>query len=732
VAEVSSGFFQFIFGEETGYLCVATLNARNRGFQEAFFSYPDDVDSAVKHCERQMFVAEVYFCPTLLREPKRQKEYVDTSLVLWADADDCHPDNFNVRPTLIVESSPKRWQTYWRLDKAIHATDAESLNKRIAYAHAEQGADKSGWDLTQLLRVPGTNNHKRAQTEGIHKVRLTEAKPELKYPVETILQAYPAGEESAQAEQLPMPQGHLESAEDILERIKLSVNPRVWTLQTDVVEKGGRSQRLWQLMLLLFDAKLTAEEVFVVAWEAECNKFRIDNKGKDLFWKDVLRAKADYEGHGKAPATPVKIEDDYILIQNAPLLTQEERDWCRANPTLIEEYIEWAKGIGDAAWQYHQAGGFVILSTLLAGTVKLPTSFGTLLPNLWFMILADTTLTRKTTAMDMAIDLLVEVDPECVLATDGSIEGLMTSLSMRPGRPSIFLRDEFSGLLDALTKKDYMAGMLETLTKLYDGKFQKRVLRKETLEVRDPVLILFAGGIKERILSLLSFEHINSGFLPRFVFITAESDVTRLRPLGPPTQKTLGKRQELIAQLRKIWRHYNMTQADDPPENLPPGHFRLPKVWNAELTDEAWIRYNKIEAAMMETGLQSNVRDVMTPTFDRLCKSGLKAAVLLAAADRLEDKVVVTEQDLIRAFYYVEQWTMHTIEVIKNIGKTTQERTIEKVYGTIKRRPGILRSQLMQNFRLTAREADTILVTLEQRGLVNAERAGKGFKYSPL
>src|SRR5690606_32174212 len=116
--------------------------------------------------------------------------------------------------------------------------------------------------------------------------------------------------------------------------------------------------------------------------------------------------------------------------------------------------------------------------------------------------------------------------------------------------PSVFLRDEFSGLLEQMTKKDYMAGMAELLTKLYDGKMQKRILRKETVEVREPILILFAGGIKNKVTRILTHEQVSSGFMPRFIFITAESDISTLKPLGPPTQKTINTgdaiRNELI------------------------------------------------------------------------------------------------------------------------------------------------------------------------------------------
>ena len=64
-------------------------------------------------------------------------------------------------PTLTVESSPGRDQYYWKLTRLIPPGKAEELNRRLAYA---MDADKSGWDLTQLLKLPGTPNHKYRET----------------------------------------------------------------------------------------------------------------------------------------------------------------------------------------------------------------------------------------------------------------------------------------------------------------------------------------------------------------------------------------------------------------------------------------------------------------------------------------------------------------------------------------------------------------------------------------
>lgn len=459
--------------------------------------------------------------------------------------------------------------------------------------------------------------------------------------------------------------------------------------------------------------------MYTVVNESACNKYRRDHRDLRLLWKEVCRA----ESHVKSIQRQMNIA---VASDSKPLLTDNERKHLEETPTLIEEYCEWAKSLGDAAWQYHEVGAFVILSTLLAGFVRLPTSFGTLLPNLWFMILADTTLTRKTTAMDVAMDIVLDVDPDAILATDGSIEGLMQSLSARPGRASVFLRDEFSGLLEAMTKKDYYAGMQETLTKLYDGKFQRRVLRRETIEVRDPVLILFAGGIKTRIQELLRYDHVASGFVPRFLYVAAESDITKLRPLGPPTEFSLAQRDGLVDRFTKMRAHYDQ-QVD---LKIGDKVLRRPKKWDAKLTPEAWVHYNKYEADLVASGLDSDTPELLTPTMDRLAKSGLKMAVLLAAATRLQETVIVEEGDIIRAFKYIERWRQYTLELLESVGKGASERQLERIIASIKRHPGVGRSTLMQHNHLSSREATLIFETLLQRGLVTMDKRGRAEYYT--
>jgi predicted transcriptional regulator len=156
--------------------------------------------------------------------------------------------------------------------------------------------------------------------------------------------------------------------------------------------------------------------------------------------------------------------------------------------------------------------------------------------------------------------------------------------------------------------------------------------------------------------------------------------------------------------------------------------YEVQRKWDAELTPEAWHRYNELETQMLESGMNSQHPEVMTPVGDRLSKSILKAAVLVAAAEqkREDGKVIVEMVHLLRAIAYGEQWKVYSREVIQNIGKSTQEKIYDQMVMFINKHPGISRSRLMQNYRLNAREMSLILETLEQRGQIIRQARGRG------
>lgn len=708
-------FLRLLFSGGKGYICIAYAprNLDRKKFREEFFRFPEEVDDAVNLIDSLAQGHHVWFCPHLFTQRKRRKEFVAYTPCAWSDLDSCPPELLRVTPTITIQSSGARYQALWVFADRVDPDDAENLSQRIAYAHAQDGADRSGWDLTQLLRFPLTYNYKYAQTP---MVRIIEANTK-RYRLSDFdndydkVQAYTyVDRDMPSAEDLP-------DGDELLQANRLKMNPTIWRLyQEELPDDQSWSEPLWKLENLLFEAGFDAVGVYAIVRGAACNKYAREGMGSHLLWKDVCRAEARHKAEVDA------YETGKLDYQAKPLVTDEEREAVQAEDSFVERYIAWAKSLGDAAPQYHQAGAFTALSALLAGSVQLPTSFGTIKPNLWFMILADTTLTRKSTAMDIAMDLITEIDSNILMATDGSIEGLLTVLGTRPGQPSVFLHDEFSGLLEMITKKDYYAGMPELLTKLYDGKLQKRVLRKEMVEVKDPCLLVFAGGIKDKITSILNFEHVASGFMPRFIFITAESDITRVKPLGPPTDWTDDNRQAIMSELQDVYEFYGGSKTFI--VNGSDIRFSEPIKHDAKLTSEAWFRYNQIETQMLDAGVHSERPEIMTPVYDRLSKSILKAAVLLACSRQRNEVIEVEEKDIIRAAVYGESWRKFVREIMSSVGKGQAERLLDNIVRTVHRKPGVTRSYIMQSYHLNARDTTQVLETLEQRGLITRTKNG--------
>ena len=711
-------FFREIFGSASGYVCIAMIRRKpggdkNKDYQETFYQYPQQLSEMHEAIEKSKYDRDIYFCAQLLTKPHRNKTNIANCTCAWSDLDTCHPDRLLVRPTIALCTSPGRFQAFWCFEEPQAPDVGEDISRRIAYRHADDGADRSGWDLSQLLRVPGTRNFKYGEGPLAPAVEVVIQNNNKYRPDE--FAAYPQAE-GYEYTTIPMPTMLIEDGIKILERNSTRISGAAFTLFSQEVKEGERSQALFRLEMLCAEAGLQPEETFQICRDAACNKWKDE---PELLWRDVCRAYAVHKD---------TLSLQQVRREDVRFVTDEERQAIQANPTFVERYVEWGKTIGDAAHQYHKGAAFIALSAALSGSIYLQVKFGKIVPNLWLMILADTTLTRKSTAMNAVMDIVNEVDEALLMATDGSLEGFTTALSERSGRTSIFLKDEFTGLLESMMKKDYMAGMPEFFTALYDGSTQIRRLRKEEIKIKSPRLIIFAGGIKSRMQQLVTFEQVSSGFLPRFIFITAETDITKIKPLSFETEEEdtdEGMRDSVRAELADIYQHYkSRTKVPMVMDGKVVGVNN--SMLRVRVSPDAGRRFNQIEQTLMEVGDKSGtMKPIMMPLYARLSVSMLKAAMLIAASRTRDDQVIVQEEDIVRAAYYGEEWRAYAEEVVVDVGKGPLEHKIQLIANAIHAKKRVVRSKIMQTYHLTAQEMTQIARTLEERGLITVTVRGK-------
>lgn len=728
---VRANFLGDLFGDATGLLCLAAKEKAN--WKQEFFRWPNELPLILNHISNSAFGRDVYFCVNLLTEPRKEKPYAMPSRALWADLDTCKPSVITPAPSIVMQTSPTigdaepRYQAYWLLKESIPPEEAEDICHRIAFAHKLQGAD-SGWALGKMLRLPNTYNMKHATMQPVPIIRLLEDQsPHTLYKQSDFAHFAAVPGYEYMDDVLP-PEVSTLTSEVLLAQYKTRLDPRAFQLFEVPPNGQSWSESLWNLECLCIEAGMVPAEAFVVARDSACNKYARDNRPMISLWREVCKAAAS------TSKKDILFETGPTILL-PPLLTSQERNSIKKD-TFVDRFTDWARSRTDAPVPYHEVGAFVILSTLLASRVHLPTSWGTIVPNLWVMLLGPSTIGRKTTALRLAKQLLLSVDEDAILATDGSLEGIMTAMQTRPGKASIFFKDEFSGFLAQATRKEYMAGILEMFTFLYDSDHFKRVLRSTTIEVRNPTLILFCGGVNTEILQHLSREHITSGFAARFLYVDAEiPSIDSLRPMGPPTRTQDEVRGKLEAELGSLLKRYDAEIVMTFNTGGKQATQRSRRVWDAELTPETWDRYNDLERLMLKSAITSEMQELYVPMLDRLSKSILKCAVLLAAARQDPGKtltVTVELHDLLKAIYYGEKWREYTVYITENAGSTQIERKLGAIHNMIKNVPGISRGRVMTAFKLNSREVELVLDTLEQRTLIRRERHGKAEKlYDP-
>jgi P4 family phage/plasmid primase-like protien len=327
-----------VFGDERGLLAICHTDDPN--FRTQFFNYPAAADKAAEWAlEKAQNGREVYFCAHLLTNPRRIKENATAVHTLWGDLDNAEAPEGEITPTAVVQSSPNRFHCYWRLTDAIPPQAAELLNKRLAL---EIGADPSGFDLTQLLRVPGTANYKHEGSPVVGVQRLDQSR------------TYSAGDLDRILPLLPGPaskNGHTHVDEDAGDP-PVELGPealKVWRGEKPKTKDTGevdRSASLMKIGRVLYDAgaspRVMAEALkerdLTLSYEKYTNRRDADEQYQAIADKLV--------SEGRNQSIPINLNGSSRKTsgKQPPPTHDELRDrWIGGNPHHAHGLGEWRR-----------------------------------------------------------------------------------------------------------------------------------------------------------------------------------------------------------------------------------------------------------------------------------------------------------------------------------------------------------------------------------------------------
>lgn len=249
------------------YFCISTKSAsgkwKDNWFKKSEFKDIAEFigDNLDKNC---------YFCPHGFDAPSRTKEHAKRPRLLYADLDESDPRKLELKPTVALESSPGRFVGFWETDDLVE----EALNRRLSYSIS---ADNSGWDFTQVLRVPNTRNYKYHTTPRVRILWNDGPTYEVKRLEKMIPQI-----KNTMGDDLD------DQASKVFKRYEKKM-PR-W-LRRELVngkpQAGKRSEVLWKMQNELLEIGMSREEAFDVLWVCPWNKFKNRRDGADQLWREL-------------------------------------------------------------------------------------------------------------------------------------------------------------------------------------------------------------------------------------------------------------------------------------------------------------------------------------------------------------------------------------------------------------------------------------------------------------
>lgn len=314
------------WGKQKGYVFFPWIEgdaedrtARIQSYHEGrAFKWPDERDTIVAHLEAHT-KDDLYWCPSIFEKKIRRADLAQNEQALWADLDARDPRTIDdYPPTIAWETSPDRYQALWIISggDVMGASWPGNENQRLTYF---LGADPSGWDTTQLLRIPGWKNHKPEHRDD-----------EGKSPKGRLLWSNGRRYLPDEFEELPKVDGvnsgeivdALEEEVEKVDRHEAWANVRLKLPRTArelVAAKqvdGDRSEKLWWIMRCLADAGVSPVEIVAIVRVTVWNKF--DGRQDELkrLLTEASKAVAQRSDDTKERLEREKVATDYPTIVN--------------------------------------------------------------------------------------------------------------------------------------------------------------------------------------------------------------------------------------------------------------------------------------------------------------------------------------------------------------------------------------------------------------------------------
>jgi hypothetical protein len=340
------------------------------------------------------------------------------------------------------------------------------------------------------------------------------------------------------------------------------------------------------------------------------------------------------------------------------------------------------------------------------------------------------------------------------LYTSGSPEGLLRTARDKAVLVSF---EEASAFFEQAEKREYQAGIKQTLCRLYDGRGASHQLKKagDSIHVPDPHVVMLAAINREDFIRTVHPSDFTSGFLSRMLIVAPDVRVSSPRRVTSHAVwddfgRRLGEHVKKVCDVR--WAEFNWRA----PRTL--GEMVRAKSPRLKAGEELfWAKLREAGIASPQ-GREINLDDpqepeeIVTPEGRDVVRAKKLAALFELLSDdprvrayetgdplprggQIGDTYLsIRDENMLRAVSLVAAGRAYTSRVLRWLGTSEDLLEQRKITRVIARHPGISESLLMKHVRSRgAVYMKRNLEMLERSGEIRKQevRRGRGLRYYP-
>ena len=382
----------------------------------------------------------------------------------------------------------------------------------------------------------------------------------------------------------------------------------------------------------------------------------------------------------------MQIEEPDIVIPaieaDLELLTKRKVNFREIIPEtgFLRDYFEYAKELTDSPEHYHLFVSMGVLGTALGRQVCIPFGLNNIYPNIYLVLLAESSFLRKSTSLTGGKDLLRETFTEMAMPDHVTLEKMLDILAKNS--TSCFFPMEFASFI-SMTERSYNEGMMSIITELFDCPTDYRRSTKGGGDqiIKEPFLSILAGSTFDWFNKKIKQSDIYGGFLARFLFVPAYK---KTKFMAFPPEKDQRKLKDLKRALGAIAGIKGKAIFSDDCK-------RIYSIW-LKSHEEQIMNHPKV-------GLLSGF---MT----RLAIYALKFALIYHFAE--SKSLQVTPQAMYRAILAVEYLKAELFKLSEETFATPLDRELRKALRQISKEGGITMRDFYRNMGISKGDADRL------------------------